>query len=114
MLLSIGALVKGSSSRLGTRLPFGEDLGLVSTSVTNLMFLCDCYPFYSEGYIALVTLYYVGTYQGLMDLLQRCCSYCMNVNIAGLLGIVLLHVNMWTAALSSMLVKVILQLWQLL
>ena len=64
MLLGIGALVKGSSSRLGTRLPFGEDLGLVSTSVTNLMFLCDCYPFYSEGYIALVTLYYVGTYQG--------------------------------------------------
>ncbi len=39
MLLGIGALVKDSSSRLGTRLPFGKDLGLVSTSVTNLMFL---------------------------------------------------------------------------
>jgi hypothetical protein len=38
----------------------------------------------------------------------------MNVNTAGLLGNVLLHVNMWTAALSSMLVKMILQLWQLL
>ena len=48
MLLGIGALVKDSSSRLGTRLPFGKDLGLVSTSVTNLMF-CNCYPFYSKG-----------------------------------------------------------------
>ena len=39
MLLGIGAPVKGSFSRLGTRLPFGKDLGLVSTSVTNWMFL---------------------------------------------------------------------------
>ena len=68
MLLSIGALVKGSSSRLGTRLPFGEDLGLVSTSVTNLMFFVTVTHFTVKAYITLVTVYYVGTYQGVNGL----------------------------------------------
>ena len=69
MLLGIGALVKGSSSRLGTRLPFGKDLGLVSTSVTNLMFFVTVTHYTVKAYIALVTVCYVGTYQGgLLDL----------------------------------------------